>query len=120
MYNINKIFYLTDPEFDTIINYCNNNNLDVIEISSDENGRRFQIQAAPDYTLRDAYRREYCDLLNWFEQVYKYKEQKYRRLIALNKLDDDGVDASEKLALLYTEAEEKRIRIQELEKLVEV
>lgn len=58
---------------------------------------------------------EWYDLRNWFETEYTYKEQKYRRLIALNKTDDDGVDCQTKLTALYEEAEIKRKRIQELE-----
>ena len=51
----------------------------------------------------------------WFEKEYTVHEQKYRRLISLNKPDDDGVDANEKLFTLYSQAEEKRKRIQQLE-----
>ena len=60
---------------------------------------------------------EHAELLLWFDREYGYKEQKLRRLIALNKLTDDGKDASKALIELYNEAEEKRKRIQELEKL---
>lgn len=62
--------------------------------------------------------REYADLIYWFKHDYASKEQKYRRLIALNKLDDDGVSANGKLNTLYKEAEIKRARIQELEALI--
>lgn len=55
------------------------------------------------------------EIKNWFESEYSYKEQKFRRLIALNKLDDDGVDAKTKLTELYIEAESKRTKIQMLE-----
>ena len=61
---------------------------------------------------------EYMSLQNWFDGVYTYKEQKYRRLISLNKLDDDGVDGQTKLNALYEEAEINRARIQELETLL--
>ena len=61
---------------------------------------------------------EYHELKSWFNDIYTYKEQKYRRLIALNKLDDDGVDGQTKLTALYEEAEINRARIQELEKLL--
>ena len=54
-------------------------------------------------------------LKEWFRFQYNYKEQKYRRLIALNKMDDDGVDSKTKLNDLYIEAEEKRSQIQTLE-----
>lgn len=51
----------------------------------------------------------------WFDRKYTYLEQKFRRLIALNKLDDDGIDAKTKLTELYIEAESKRTKIQMLE-----
>lgn len=54
-------------------------------------------------------------LKDWFKFQYGYKEQKYRRLIALGKADDDGISAEIKLRDLYLEAEEKRKQIQELE-----
>ncbi|MGN1200845.1 MAG: hypothetical protein ACI4R8_01085 [Candidatus Caccovivens sp.] len=61
---------------------------------------------------------EIQNLQYWFDNVYSYKEQKYRRLIALDKLDDDGMSGQEKLEELYHEAETKRVRIQELEPFV--
>ncbi len=58
-------------------------------------------------------------LLNlWFNNYYTIHEQKYRRLYTLNKLDDDGVPAYDKLIALYNEAENNRKRIQELEELL--
>lgn len=54
-------------------------------------------------------------LINWFNTTYRYKYEKYTRLIALNKLDDDGIDPNEKLLALYEEAEDVRRQIQELE-----
>ena len=55
-----------------------------------------------------------AELKSWFEIEYSYKEQKYRRLLALDKTDDDGIAAEIKLRDLYLEAEEKRKQIQEL------
>lgn len=60
---------------------------------------------------------EMLELNDWFDGYYSVHEQKYRRLIALNKLDDDGANATDKLTALYEEAETKRRRIQELETL---
>lgn len=54
------------------------------------------------------------DLTNWFKTTYRYKYEKYTRLIALNKLDDDGVDANKKLLELYEEAEIVAKEIREL------
>lgn len=53
-------------------------------------------------------------LKQWFDYEYTYKEQKFRRLLALDKCDDDGIAAEIKLRDLYLEAEEKRKQIQEL------
>lgn len=66
-------------------------------------------------TTKQKAQNEILELKNWFETEYTYKEQKFRRLIALNKLDDDGIDAKTKLTDLYIEAESKRTKIQMLE-----
>lgn len=138
MYKIGDIFYI-DEKYNEVLLYCNNNNLSVTEIEPEfkdveeqvlqEDGtyktiivnkefKRFQIQKEPELSEKELLTNEYYNLINWFNNTYNYKEQKYRRLIYINKTDDDGVDASEKLALLYTEAEEKRERIQQLETLL--
>ena len=59
---------------------------------------------------------ELTQLTQWFNSYYIVHEQKYNRLIALNKLDDDGENPQTLLTTLYEEAEVKRKRIQELEK----
>lgn len=51
----------------------------------------------------------------WFNNEYTRHEQKYRRLIALNKLDDNNKNPATLLNELYEEAETKRKRIQQLE-----
>lgn len=61
---------------------------------------------------------EIMTLKNWFKDDYTYQEQKFRRLIALNKQDDDGIEGEVKLQQLYEDAEQKRVRIQELEELI--
>lgn len=61
---------------------------------------------------------ELWQLQTWFNVYYTQHEQKYNRLIALNKQDDDGIDGNTKLINLYNEAEIKRARIQELERLL--
>ena len=66
-------------------------------------------------TQKDIAQQEINELKNWFNTEYLYKEQKFRRLIALNKLDDDGIDAKTKLTELYIQAESKRMKIQILE-----
>lgn len=74
------------------------------------------IQVYIPFTELELNQQEYYSLKNWFDTIYTYKEQKYRRLLALNKNDDDGISGQTKLNSLYLEAEEKRARIQELEK----
>lgn len=55
------------------------------------------------------------ELKSWFFDYYTIHEQKFRRLIFLNTLDDDGGDPSQKLFDLYAEAEAKRQQIHSLE-----
>ena len=54
----------------------------------------------------------------WFSDVYTIEEQKLRRLHTLGKLTDDGKKPYDELIKLYNEAETKRARIQELERLL--
>ena len=65
--------------------------------------------------LRD----EYLDLLAWFDIKYAQKEQKYRRLITLKLLCDDGSDPSVKIIELYRLAEVNRKRLQELQAIMD-
>ncbi len=60
---------------------------------------------------------EYQNIIGWFNGYYAEHEQKYRRLIALNKLDDDGGAPQSKLVSLYKEAEIKRKRLQEIQQI---
>lgn len=53
---------------------------------------------------------------DWFDDYYAQHEQKYRRFIDLGINCDDGSDPREKLKTLHLEAEEKRKKIQDLEK----
>lgn len=52
---------------------------------------------------------------NWFNTTYRYKDEKYNRLIILGKLDDDGISPEVKRKELYEEAENVRLEIQRLE-----
>ena len=61
---------------------------------------------------------EIATLKNWYETYYTQHEQKYRRLHSLGKLTDEGKDPYNELINLYNEAEIKRARIQELERLL--
>ena len=74
-----------------------------------------QVEVFIPYTQVQIKKNEMNDIKYWFDTVYGYQEEKYRRLVALNKTDDDGVSAAEKLNALYLEAEEKRAQIQALE-----
>lgn len=58
------------------------------------------------------------ELEYWFDIYYSQHEQKYNRLIRKNLLCDDGSDPKNMLDKLDDEAEIKRKRIQELEKLI--
>lgn len=63
--------------------------------------------------------KEYNELKQWFDIYYAQHEQKYRRLIELEKLTDEGDNPKDELIKLYNEAEIKRKRIQDLEKELE-
>ena len=112
---INDIFY--ENQYDEAYKFvCNNlQHTTIIEIAPDEKGRRFQIVEKPKPTANDLARQEIEELKSWFDNYYAQHEQKYRRLHLLNKLTDEGSDALSALTALYTEAEEKRARIQALE-----
>lgn len=114
MYNIGDIFYL-DDEYTQRADFCNNNNLKIVEIDPDENGRRFQIQEIPKPTEKQLAEIEIDSLRNWFNGYYAEHEQKYRRLYSMRIYCDDGTDPYQQLMLLYQTAEKNRKRIQELE-----
>lgn len=61
---------------------------------------------------------EINNLKGWYENYYSQHEQKYRRLHTLGKTTDEGKDPYNELINLYNEAEIKRARIQELERLL--
>lgn len=114
MYNIGDIFYL-DSDYQNKVKFCNDNKLVIEEIEKDIHGnRQFKIC---EYQIDevDNLKVELENLKIWFNEYYTQHEQKYRRLITLNKADDDEIDGQTKLITLYEEAELKRSRIQELE-----
>lgn len=112
---MNDTFYLED--YSKYYIYATANNLAIVEIEADEKGRRFKlVENKP--TLKQMYTDEINSIKNWFNDYYTIHEQKYRRLYSL-KLDcDDGAAPYDKLLVLYNEAEIKRARIQELERLL--
>lgn len=63
-------------------------------------------------------KQEKDNLKYWFDKYYTEHEQKYRRLYALKLYCDDGLHPYDKLLELYKEAEAKRARINEIERLL--
>lgn len=89
---------------------CQYENAEEIEITEQEYNEYLE--------TRNALIEEQMELTEWFDGYYTIHEQKYRRLIALSKLDDDGENVNNKLKNLYNEAEEKRERLQEIQNLL--
>lgn len=116
MYKVGDIFYI-DEEYSTRADFCNQNNLRIVEIEADEIGRRFKI-IENIITEKNTLSNELNELLTWFDIFYAQHEQKYRRLHTLNKLTDDEKDPYNELINLYNEAEIKRSRIHEIEALL--
>lgn len=106
-YNYKKV-YVPDEYVDTIKSSDFNEDL---SFNIDKYRSRMQSISAEE---------EIEKLKDWFNDEYTFKDQKYRRLISLGILDDDGVSADIKLTQLYTEAEINRRKIQELETLITV
>lgn len=117
MYNIGYIFYENDKDYTAIANYCNQNNLSIVEIEADENGKRFTI-VENKLTDVELMRIELLQLKDWYNTEYTKEEQKLRRLHTLRLLTDEGYNPYDELINLYSEAEIKRARIQELERLL--
>lgn len=118
MYSIGYKF-VNDDDTINVINWCAENGCEAIECDVDEYGRTvFVVRKMEPLSTEQEAQVEYGKLITWFNNTYSYKEQKYRRLIALGKTDSDGGDCTEKLNALYLEAEQKRERIQQLEGLL--
>ena len=84
----------------------------------EENEQGMPILKPNTLTEREVAQNEYYMLVEWFDVEYARKEQKLRRLHSLGKLTDEGKDPYNELINLYNEAETKRARIQELERLL--
>jgi len=67
---------------------------------------------------KETLKQKMSQLKSWFDTYYTQHEQKYNRLIALERECDDGSDPADKLIELYQEAERNRKKIQELEKML--
>lgn len=111
---LNEIF--KEDKYREAFKYVIENGYTIKEIKRNENGeRQFKIVDIPAPSETEKLQIEMNELKIWFNEYYTQHEQKYRRLITLNKADDDEVDGQTKLITLYEEAEQKRARIQELE-----
>lgn len=113
---LNEIF--TIDNYSDAIDFVLKNNYTINEIEPNENGRRFQIVEIPQPTAKELAEQEINVLKHWYNVNYTQHEQKYRRLHSLGKLTDEGKDPYNELIKLYNEAEIKRARIQELERLL--
>ena len=118
MYKVGDIFGIND-EYTERAMFCNENHLCIEEITKDtDTERKFQIQELPKKTDDEILEEEIKDLKLWLDTYYARHEQKYRRLKTLGILTDEGKDPYNELINLYNEAEIKRARIQELERLL--
>lgn len=118
MYKIGEIFKIED-NYSERADFCNNNNLIIVEIEKDTNGKRqFQIQEPKPPTKQELSIYEIDNIKYWFNNYYQEHEQKYRRLHTLGLKCDNGSDPYNELVKLYNEAEQKRKRIQEIEELI--
>lgn len=110
-YQENDIFY-QDDEYSARAEYCNLSGLyHIEEIEADEKGRRFQIVKNPDNSVQN----EIYELKDWFNYYYAIHEQKYNRM---KRMGDTSEDWDTLMTELDKEAEEKRKKIQELEKIL--
>lgn len=85
-----------------------------------ENEQGLPILKPNELTEQELLQNEHYRLVEWFDVEYARKEQKLRRLHTLGKITDKGANPYDELINLYSEAEIKRARIQELERLLSV
>lgn len=116
-YEVGYIFKL-DENYTKISEFCNNNGLIINEITPINNERYFKIEEKPKLNNNQLLQEEIYNLKQWFNIYYTKYEQKYRRLSTLKQLTDEGKDPYNELINLYNEAETKRARIQEIERLL--
>ena len=112
MYTVNEIFHL-DDKYSERAEFCNNNNLIIVEIEPDENGRRFQIQEINPYqkTQEELYRDELISLEKWFTE-YDKQVMQYNRCIRM------GISYDKDISELDNEAVLNANRITELRSLL--
>ena len=84
MYKIGDIFY-DDNEYSARAEFCNNNNLVIKEIESDDNGRRFTIVEPPQPTEQEII---IADIFNKKKLLEKYKEDVEQvELFGMDRMD---------------------------------
>lgn len=115
MYSIGYIFSLKDYQ-NVRKELTIEQSIEEIDKNNDE--RMFKIIANPDFAPNEILKKELVQLKEWYDVSYAQHEQKYRRLHSLGKLTDEGANPYDELIKLYNEAEIKRARIQELERLI--
>ena len=106
MYSIGDTFYL-DSDYSNKADWCNENGYMIVEIEPDENGRRFQIQMPPEPTQQELYEQEYYNLKQQLTEM-DYKTSKYV----------DGEYTEEEWQEIITERKQIRVRVRELETLL--
>lgn len=109
---LNNTSYQTFPITDDMIE------VDEITLSQIGKTKQFLNNEIVDYKSTLEYEQEIEDLKLWFDTFYTEHEQKYRRLIALNKLTDNNKNPNQELMSLYNVAEENRLRLQQLERVI--
>ena len=102
---------MTFEEFDRLM--CEQSNGKELVV---DNGKVIAIENQE--SKQELAQKELLELKYWYDNYYTQHEQKYRRLRSLDKLTDEGKDPYQELINLYNEAEIKRARIQELERLL--
>lgn len=108
------LFYYKD--YEEAYNFAEENNLIILEAPADEKGKRYKFEKRNTYD--STIDTNINELKDWYNTYYTQHEQKYRRLHSLGKLTDEGTNPYDELIKLYNEAEIKRARIQELERLL--
>lgn len=102
---------ITFDEFDKLM--CEQSNGKELVV---DNGKVIAIEHQE--SKQELAQKELLELKYWYDNYYTQHEQKYRRLHSLGKLTDEGKDPYNDLINLYNEAEIKRARIQELERVL--
>ena len=102
---------ITFEEFDRLM--CEQSNGKELVV---DNGKVIAVEHQE--SKQELAQKELLELKCWYDNYYTQHEQKYRRLHSLGKLTDEGKDPYNDLIKLYNEAEIKRARIQELERLL--